>query len=201
MKSGSYWSLSAYTPAARTKFFPDLVTEMPTVFTSFGRRPSTCDTRFCTSTAATSMLRLTSKVTVTLDDPLLPLDEVMYCIPSTPLIACSIGCVTADLDDLGARALIERVDAHRRRRQLRELRDRQRRNRDGAGEDDHQRAHARQDRPSDEGVYNHRTLGTAGLQGWELGAGGAGVWRHLAAVQRRAPARPARRRRASARRR
>ena len=42
------------------------------------------------------MLRSTSKVTVTVADPVLPLDEVMYCIPSTPLSACSIGCVTAD---------------------------------------------------------------------------------------------------------
>ena len=51
--------------------------------------------RFWTSTAATSMLRLTSKVTVMLHDPSLPLDEVMYIIPSTPLIACSSGVVTA----------------------------------------------------------------------------------------------------------
>jgi hypothetical protein len=68
---------------------------MPTCFTSFGSRPSTPDTRFCTSTAAMSMSRSTSKVTVTVDEPLLPLDEVMYCMPSTPLSACSIGCVTA----------------------------------------------------------------------------------------------------------
>ena len=72
-----------------------LVTEMPTVFTSFGSRPSTCEMRFCTSTAARSRLRVTSKVTVTVDVPSLPLVEVMYCMPSTPLIACSSGVVTA----------------------------------------------------------------------------------------------------------
>ncbi len=53
--------------------------------------------RFCTSTAATSRSRVTSKVTVMVHDPpLLLLDEVMYCMPSTPLIACSSGVVTAD---------------------------------------------------------------------------------------------------------
>ena len=36
-----------------------------------------------------------SNVTVTLQVPSLPLVEVMYCMPSTPLIACSIGLVTA----------------------------------------------------------------------------------------------------------
>jgi hypothetical protein len=29
------------------------------------------------------------------EKPLLVLDEVMYCMPSTPLIACSSGVVTA----------------------------------------------------------------------------------------------------------
>jgi hypothetical protein len=65
-----------------------LVTEMPTCFTSFGSRPSACEMRFCTSTAATSRLRVMSKVTVIADEPSLPLVEVMYCMPSTPLIAC-----------------------------------------------------------------------------------------------------------------
>ena len=69
---------------------------MPTCFTSFGSRPSAWEMRFCTSTAATSRLRVISNVTVTDDEPSLPLVEVMYCIPSTPLIACSSGSVTAD---------------------------------------------------------------------------------------------------------
>ena len=43
-----------------------------------------------------SMFRLMSNVTTTDDAPLLLLVEVMYCMPSTPLIACSIGIVTAD---------------------------------------------------------------------------------------------------------
>ena len=72
-----------------------LVTEMPTCFTSFGSRPSACEMRFCTSTAAMSRLRVMSKVTVIAQVPSLPLVEVMYCMPSTPLIACSSGVVTA----------------------------------------------------------------------------------------------------------
>ena len=36
-----------------------------------------------------------SKVTMMTLVPSLPLVEVMYCIPSMPLIACSIGLVTA----------------------------------------------------------------------------------------------------------
>ncbi len=51
--------------------------------------------RFWTSTAAMSMSRVRSKVTVTIDEPSFPLDEVMYIMPSTPLMACSIGAVTA----------------------------------------------------------------------------------------------------------
>ena len=117
--------------------------------------PTPATTRFWTSTAATSMSRSTSKVTVTDDDPVLPLDDVMYCMPSTPLRACSIGVRHRRFDDFGARALIERVDGHRRRRQLRKLRDRQRRNRHGAGQDDDQRADARQNRAADECVYDH----------------------------------------------
>ena len=43
--------------------------------------------------------------------PSLPLDDVMYSIPSMPLSACSSGVVTADSDRLGARAVVERDDA------------------------------------------------------------------------------------------
>ena len=72
------------------------VTVTPTFFTSFGRRPSVAATRFCTSTAARSALRPSSNVAVIVDVPLLVLFEVMYWRPSTPLIACSSGLVTAD---------------------------------------------------------------------------------------------------------
>ena len=67
---------------------------MPVVFTSLGRRPRAWLTRFCTSTAARSMLRVMSKVTMMLLEPSLPLEEVMYFMPSTPLICCSSGVVT-----------------------------------------------------------------------------------------------------------
>jgi hypothetical protein len=40
-------------------------------------RPSVCDTRFCTSTAAMSELRVTSNVTVICDTPEFVLDDVM----------------------------------------------------------------------------------------------------------------------------
>ena len=91
----SYSPCSANAAAASTKLVETLVTEMPTCLTSFGSRPSACEIRFCTSTAAMSRLRVRSKVTMTLQVPSLPLVEVMYCIPSMPLIACSIGLVTA----------------------------------------------------------------------------------------------------------
>ena len=67
----------------------------PVFFTAFGSRPSAWFTRFCTSTAARSGSRLTSNTTVMLLFPLLSLVEVMYFIPSTPLMACSSGIVTA----------------------------------------------------------------------------------------------------------
>ena len=47
------------------------------VFTSFGSRPVTVETRFWTSTAARSRLRVRSKVTVIWLLPSLPLVEVM----------------------------------------------------------------------------------------------------------------------------
>ena len=77
MNSASYWPFSAYTLAPSTKLVDTFVTEMPTAFTSFGSRPSTCEIRFCTSTAAMSRLRVMSKVTVTVHNPSLPLDELM----------------------------------------------------------------------------------------------------------------------------
>ena len=95
MNSGSYCPFSAYAAAASTKFCDTRVTETPTCFTSFGNRPSACETRFWTSTAAMSRLRVRSKMTVIADVPSLPLVDVMYCMPSMPLIACSSGLVTA----------------------------------------------------------------------------------------------------------
>src|SRR5215467_15173569 len=68
----------------------------PTVFTSFGKRPKDWLTRFWTSTDAKSTLRLTSNVTVIWLVPSFPLFDWMYFIPSTPLMACSSGIVTAD---------------------------------------------------------------------------------------------------------
>jgi hypothetical protein len=68
----------------------------PVCLTSLGRRPSAALTRFCTSTAARSTSRATSKVTVTVLDPSLPLVDSMCFIPGTPLIASSSGVVTAD---------------------------------------------------------------------------------------------------------
>ena len=52
------------------------VTLMPLLRTSTGSRPSVWLTRFCTSTAARSGSRPTSKNTVMLLTPLLELDEV-----------------------------------------------------------------------------------------------------------------------------
>ena len=71
------------------------VTAMPFVRTSAGMRPSAWLTRFCTSTAARSGLRPISNVTVMVQKPVLVLDERMYCMPSTPLMTCSSGVVTA----------------------------------------------------------------------------------------------------------
>ena len=71
------------------------VTEMPLVRTSAGMRPSAWFTRFCTSTAARSGSRPISNVTVMLEKPVLVDEERMYCMPSTPLMTCSSGVVTA----------------------------------------------------------------------------------------------------------
>src|SRR5712691_4976895 len=73
MNSGSYSPCSAYAAAASTKLLDTFVTEMPTCFTSFGSRPSACEMRFCTSTAAPSRLRVRSNVIVIADEPSLPL--------------------------------------------------------------------------------------------------------------------------------
>ncbi len=71
------------------------VTVTPLVRTSTGRRPRAEFTRFCTSTAARSGSRPTSNVTVIALMPLLVLAEVMYVMPSTPLMTDSSGVVTA----------------------------------------------------------------------------------------------------------
>ena len=72
-----------------------LVTVTPLVRTSAGRRPSAWLTRFCTSTAARSGSRPISKETLIVETPLLVLEDCMYVMPSTPLITCSSGVVTA----------------------------------------------------------------------------------------------------------
>ena len=76
-------------------------------------------------------------------------------MPSTPLIACSSGVGHGRLDRLRVGAGVERDHADLRRRQLRILRDRHRRDRDRAREDDDERADGREDRPADEGVDEH----------------------------------------------
>ncbi len=68
---------------------------MPLVRTWEGNRPMAWFTRFCTSTAARSGSRSMSNVTWIVHTPLFVLDEVMYSMPSTPLMACSSGVVTA----------------------------------------------------------------------------------------------------------
>ena len=95
MNNGSYSPCSANAAAASTKLVDTLVTEMPTCFTSFGSSPSACEIRFCTSTAATSRSRVGSNVTTIAQVPSLPLVDVMYCMPCTPLMTCSSGTVTA----------------------------------------------------------------------------------------------------------
>ena len=65
-------------------------------------------------------------------------------------------------DGLGVGPRVERRHGDLRRRQLRILRHRHRRDRDGAGEDDDERADRREDRPADEGVDHggqQRTIG------------------------------------------
>jgi hypothetical protein len=54
-----------------------LLTVTPSARTSVGRRPSACDTRFCTSTCARSWSRVMSNGHEMLEKPLLVLDEVM----------------------------------------------------------------------------------------------------------------------------
>src|SRR5579872_3455270 len=83
-------------PPPKTKPPICLVMMTPVFFTVSGKRPWAWLTRFCTSTAARSTLRVTSNVTVIWLVPSLPLLDVMYFMPCTPLIACSSGIVTAD---------------------------------------------------------------------------------------------------------
>ena len=60
-----------------TKPVEAFVTVTPMFLTSFGSRPSAVETRFCTSTAARSWSRSTSKVAVIVLTPLLVLVDVM----------------------------------------------------------------------------------------------------------------------------
>ena len=69
---------------------------MPICLTAAGSLPEAVLTRFSISTVARSGLRVISKVAVMVLTPSLVLEEVMYFIPSAPLICCSSGVVTAD---------------------------------------------------------------------------------------------------------
>ncbi len=91
-----YSPCSQKTAVAKTICVEFLETVTPVALTSLGMRPSAWLTRFCTSTAARSTLRVTSNVTVTLALPSEPELDWMYFMPSTPLIVCSSGVVTAD---------------------------------------------------------------------------------------------------------
>ncbi len=71
-----------------------LLTVTPVCVTGSGSCGSANDTRFCTSTAAMSESRDGSNVTVIVLVPLLLLLEVMYLMPSTPLICRSKIVVT-----------------------------------------------------------------------------------------------------------
>ena len=62
--------------------------------TSSGRPGSASRTRLATLFAARSTSVPMSKVTVVVTRPLLVEIELMYCIPSTPLICSSIGAAT-----------------------------------------------------------------------------------------------------------
>ena len=112
MKSVSYSPCSAYTPAREHEVGrrPSSPRCRP-CFTSFGRRPSTCEMRFCTSTAATSRLRVTSKVTVIVDDAVVAArrGHVLHALDAVDRLLDRRG--DGGLDRLGARAVVERVDA------------------------------------------------------------------------------------------
>ena len=51
-------------------------------------------TRFCTMTNAVFRSVPTSKVTLSVYEPSLPICDDMYNMPSTPLTCCSIGAAT-----------------------------------------------------------------------------------------------------------
>ena len=96
MKSGERLPLGEKTAPPKTKFCEVLATVMPICLTAAGRRPEAVLTRFSISTVARSGSRVISNVAVTVLTPSLPLEEVMYFMPSAPLICCSRTVVTAD---------------------------------------------------------------------------------------------------------
>ena len=155
---------------------------MPTCFTSFGSRPSTCETRFWTSTAATSMSRSTSKVTVIVRRAVAAArrGHVLHALDAVDGLLDRRR--DRRLDDLGARALVERVDrapvggASSGNCAIGSVGMAMR-----AGEDDDQRADARQNRASDEGVDNHRI----GFAARALGLRAAGAQARAARSARR----------------
>ena len=155
MNSGSYSPFSANAAAASTKLLDTFVTEMPTCFTSFGSRP------FGLRDAVLDVDRGDVEVAREIEgdrDRRRPVvaarrRHVLHALDAVDRLLERVG--DRGLDRLGVRAVVERRHQDARRRQLGKLRDRQRRNRDGAGKDDHQRADARQNRTADEDVGNH----------------------------------------------
>ena len=115
-------------------------------------------TRFCTSTAARSESRVTSNVTVIVRHAAVGArrGHVEHALDAVDRLLERRG--DRGLDRLRVGAGVERGDVDLRRRQLRILRDRHRRDRDRAGEDDDERADGREDRPADEGVDEHGDL-------------------------------------------
>ena len=131
---------------------------MPVVRTSVGRRPSAWLTRFCTSTGGEVLIaRRRRRSTVIVDDAAVGArrGHVEHALDAVDRLLERRR--DRGLDCLRVGAGVERGDGDLRRRQLGILRDRQRRNRDRAGEDDDQRADRREDRPADEGVDEHRS--------------------------------------------
>ena len=120
-------------------------------------------TRFSMSTVARSGSRLRSNVAVTVLTPSLVLEEVMYFMPSAPLICCSSGVVTADFDGLGTGSGIDGGNADLRRREIGKLCDGQRGNAGGARQNNQQGADGGEDRAMNEKVDHKSSLIVSGI--------------------------------------
>ena len=86
------------------------------------------------------MLRVMSNVTVMPLEPSLPLGEVIYFMPSTPLICCSRGVVTGCFYGSSVRAVVESGNVYLGRREVGKLRDRESGNRHSARQNNQERA-------------------------------------------------------------